>query len=232
MPATEASGPSGRPLAPVPPKAGHAVVAGGTGLVGGRLLERLSGRGLPTVAFARRQGASLPGVTWRVTDLAALDAAQVPPGTSAAFCCLGTTIKAAGSQEAFRAVDQGLVLAFARACRAAGVPTFVAVSAAGADASARIFYSRVKGEVERDLALLGFPSLTLLRPSLLLGERAERRPAERAAIGAARALSPLLPKAWRGVEASAVAQALVAAAEEAHPGVRIVGNAEIVGQGR
>lgn len=206
----------------------QAVVAGGTGLVGDLLLAELSARAISTTALARREGPRRTNVAWRVTDLAAMTAADVPAGTSAAFCCLGTTIKAAGSQEAFRAVDHGLVLAFARACRSAGVPTLAVVSAAGADASSRIFYSRVKGEAERDLAALGFPSLALLRPSLLLGDRAERRPMERAAIGAARVLSPVLPKAWRGIEARVVARALLAAAGEARPGVRIVGNAEIV----
>lgn len=206
----------------------HAVVAGGTGLVGAHLLAQLSVRGVPTTSLARRGGATLPHVEWRITDLARLTAADIPAGTDVALCCLGTTIKAAGSQEAFRAVDQGLVVAFARACRDAGVPTFAAVSAAGADASSRIFYSRVKGEVEADLGMLGFTSLVLLRPSLLLGERAQRRPLERAAIGAARALSPVLPKAWRGVEAATVALALLAAADEARPGVRLVDNAEII----
>ena len=206
----------------------RAVVAGGTGLVGGHLLADLSAQGVPAVALARRAGQALPGIAWAVTDLAAMTAAQVPAGTTVAFCCLGTTIKVAGSQDAFRAVDHGLVLAFAKACRAAGVPTFAAVSAAGADASSRIFYSRVKGETERDLARLGFPSLAIVRPSLILGERAQRRPLERAAIGAFRALGPVLPRSVRGVPATAVARALLAAAEEARPGVRIVGNAEIV----
>ena len=209
----------------------QAIVAGGTGLVGDHLLARLSAQGVPTIALARREGVARPHVAWRVADLAKLTAADIPSDTDAAFCCLGTTIKVAGSQAAFRAVDHGLVLAFARACRAAGVPTFAAVSAAGADASSRIFYSRVKGEVEADLAALGFPSLALLRPSLLLGERAQRRPMERAAIAAARVVSPVLPKAWRGISASAVAGALLAVAAEAHPGVRIVGNAEILALG-
>jgi uncharacterized protein YbjT (DUF2867 family) len=206
----------------------RAVVAGGTGLVGGHLLAEVSARGVPATALARRMGPPRPGTDWRLMDLANMTAADVPAGTSAAFCCLGTTIKAAGSQQAFRAVDHGLVLAFARACREAGVPTLAVVSAAGADAGSRIFYSRVKGEAERDLAALGFPSLSLLRPSLLLGDRAERRPMERAAIGAFRALGPMLPKRVRGVEAAAVARALLAAAAEARPGVRVVGNAEIV----
>ena len=206
----------------------RAIVAGGTGLVGGALLSELSARAVPTLAVGRRAGAARPHVDWVVTDLADLTARDVPAGTSLALCCLGTTIKAAGSQEAFRAVDHGLVLAFARACRAAGVPTFAAVSAAGADPGSRIFYSRVKGEAEADLGALGFPSLSLLRPSLLLGERAQRRPLERAAIGAFRALAPILPRGVRGVEASAVARALLAAAGEARPGVRVVGNAEIV----
>lgn len=81
-------------------------MAGGTGLVGGHLLGELSHRGTPTLAVARRKGPALAGVAWLVKDLAALTARDVPVGTDAAFCCLGTTIKVAGSQAEFRRVDQ------------------------------------------------------------------------------------------------------------------------------
>ncbi|MEK6976752.1 MAG: oxidoreductase [Candidatus Thermoplasmatota archaeon] len=205
----------------------RAVVAGGTGLVGGALLAELAARAIPALALGRRAGTARPGIQWRQADLAALHAADIPTGTTAAFCCLGTTIKVAGSPEAFRAVDHGMVLSFATACRGAGVPSFAVVSAAGADAASRIFYSRVKGEMERDLAALGFPSLAVLRPGLLLGERSEPRAMERVAIGVARSLRPVLPAAWRGVEATIVARALLAATEAGRPGVRRIGNAEL-----
>lgn len=210
----------------------RAVVAGGTGLVGGALLAELSARQVPTTAIARRTGTPRMHVLWTCTDLGALEARDIPPGTSVAFCTLGTTIATAGSQEAFRGVDYGLVLAFARACRKAGVPTFVLVTAAQADPGSRIFYNRVKGEVERDVQALGFPSLAILRPSLLLGRRQERRRLERVGMLAMRALRPLLPRRVRAVEATTVARAMVQAAKQAHPGVRIVGNAAIHDLGR
>lgn len=204
----------------------RAFVAGGTGLVGKALLDELS-RQVPTRAVARRAGAARPNLEWRVADLATLAPQDVPAGTDAAFCCLGTTIRKAGSQEEFRRVDQGLVLAFARACRAAGVAQFHAVSAAGADPRSRIFYSRVKGEVEQELIALGFPSLVLYRPSLLGGERAERRPAERWAMGAARLLSPMLPAGLRMVPATAVARCMVENAFRPPPGLTIVPSRDI-----
>jgi uncharacterized protein YbjT (DUF2867 family) len=209
----------------------QAVVAGGTGLVGGHLLDQLSSAGVPTMAYARREGPPRPGVAWRVLDLAGLDASSVPPGTEAAFCCLGTTIRKAGSQAEFRRVDHDLVLAFARACREAGVPQLHAVSAAGADVASRIFYSRVKGETERDLKQLGFPTLALYRPSLIGGDRAERRPAEAFAMGAARVLSPILPAAIRLVPAAAIARTLLETARRAPPGVTIVPSRDIVRSG-
>lgn len=206
----------------------QAVVAGGTGLVGSALLDLLDAEGVPTRVLGRRTGTPRRNVLWTTLDLRHTKAANVPAGTDVAFCALGTTIKAAGSQDAFRAVDHGLVLSFARACRKAGVPTFVAVSAAGADAASRIFYNRVKGETEADLAALGFPSLTLVRPSLLMGERAERRPLEKAGIGVFRALSPLLPRSVRGVTPRQVAEGMLAAARVGAPGVRILRNADLL----
>ena len=206
----------------------RAVVAGGTGLVGGHLLGELSARGIATVAFARREGPPHPGLEWRVADLAGLQAAEIPDGADAAFCCLGTTIKKAGSQEEFRRVDHGLVLAFAKACRDAGVPQLHVVSAAGADPRSRIFYSRVKGETERDLAALGFQTLAVYRPSLIGGERAERRPAERFAMGAARLLSPILPAGIRMVPAAAIARCMAGTAERAPPGLSLVPSRDIL----
>lgn len=210
----------------------HAVVVGGTGLVGEALLQELSARQVRTTAIARRTGTPRMHVLWNCTDIGALEARDIPAGATMAFCALGTTIAVAGSQQAFRAVDHGLVLAFAKACRRAGIPAFALVSAAGADPDSRIFYNRVKGDVERDVAALGFPSLAILRPSLLLGKRQQRRRLERIGMAAMRVLRPLLPRRVRAVEATIVARALLRAAEEARPGVRIVGNREIHDLGR
>lgn len=200
----------------------QAVVIGGTGLVGGHLLDQLSQRRIPTVALARRDGPARPAVEWRVADLAGLAAADIPAGTDAAFCCLGTTIRQAGSREEFRRVDHDLVLAFARACRDAGVPQFHVVSAMGASPRSAVFYNRVKGETERDLKALGFPTLVLYRPSLLVGRRQEVRRGERAAERIGRVLGPLLPRNARPIEAAIVARAMVLGGRASPPGTTIL----------
>ena len=198
----------------------QAAVMGGTGLVGNALLRRLAADPAfgPVVALGRR-ASGVPGVRDVRVDVPRPE--DVPEGTEAAFCCLGTTINKAGSQEAFRAVDHGLVLAFARACRARGVRQFHVVSAMGADAGSRVFYNRVKGEMERDVRALGFPAACVYRPSLLLGERAEPRPGERAGIAVAKALRPLIPAKWRGIPAEIVAGAMVRRAKEAGEGFHV-----------
>ena len=209
----------------------RAVVAGGTGLVGSHLLDELAWRRVPTLALGRREGRPRPALEWRVKDLAALGPGDIPAGTDVAFCCLGTTLRAAGSQEAFRAVDHGMVLAFARACRAAGVTQFHAVSAMGASLRSPFFYSRVKGEAERDLQALGFPTLVLYRPGLIDGERAERRPGEGAALAFGRALRPLLPGNARPVRAQAIARAMVLGARAAPPGTTVLASRQVARAG-
>lgn len=193
---------------------------GGTGLVGNALLRRLVADPAfgPVVALGRRSS-GVPGVREATVETPRPE--DVPEGTHVAFCCLGTTIKKAGSQEAFRAVDQGLVLAFARACRERGVRQFHVVSAMGADPGSRVFYNRVKGEMERDLRALGFPVACVYRPSLLLGERAERRPGEKVGILAAKLLRPLVPRPWRAIPADAVAAAMAQRAKEAPEGFHV-----------
>lgn len=186
------------------------VVAGGTGLVGRALLAELARepRVVEVVSLARREApAPHPKVRAPVVDLAALAAADVPDA-DVAFCCLGTTMKKAGSEEAFRAVDHGLVLRFARACRERGVGAFHVVSATGADPASRVLYNRVKGETERDVRALGFPAACAYRPSLLMADREEERPAERAGILAMRVLGPVVPLRWRGIPPDVVARAM------------------------
>ncbi len=190
-------------------------IAGASGLVGSELLRMLLADGdySAVISMGRRAlGFQNAKLTERVVDFAILDVGGLA-APDVAFCTLGTTIGKAGSQAAFRAVDHGAVLAFAQAARAAGAKTFAIVSSLGADAKSRIFYSRVKGETEADLRALGFPSLAIAQPSLLLGDRRESRPAERFMIGASRALSGLLqPFASRPIEARVVARALLAVA--------------------
>ena len=151
-------------------------------------------------------------------------------GSSAAFhdvthavCALGTTMKQAGSREAFRRVDHDYPLALGRMALAAGVRHYLMVTAIGADRASRFLYNRVKGEVEQAIAGLGFNAVTIARPSLLVGPREAPRPAE----VLFRALGWITPSRWKPVHAEQVAAALVAAARNDAPGVRMLENTDL-----
>lgn len=202
-----------------------ALVAGATGLVGRELLRLLSAEaGIAEVrALVRR-----PLIVRRDSTIrecrADFERLGGHPewfvGVDAAFCALGTTLKQAGSQEALRRVDFAYPLAIAKAARSGGTRHFLLVSALGASARSKVFYNRVKGELEDALGTMGFACLTIARPSLLLGEREERRPGEE--LG--KKMGWLFPERWRPVEAASVAIALVRAAQRAAPGVEILDN--------
>jgi uncharacterized protein YbjT (DUF2867 family) len=151
---------------------------------------------------------------------------EPPPAWAAAdhvFCALGTTRRQAGSAAAFRQVDLEYPVALARAARSRGARHFLLVSALGASPTSRVFYNRVKGEVEAAITALGFRSVTIARPSLLLGQRSEPRLGER--LG--RILGVVAPPRWRPVPVARVARALVEAAKADAPGVRILENREL-----
>jgi uncharacterized protein YbjT (DUF2867 family) len=198
-------------------------IAGASGLVGSQLLGML----LEDVEFGsvislgRRQlDLANPKLVQHTVDFASLDV-QGLPAPEVAFCALGTTIGKAGSQQAFRAVDHDAVLAFATAALTAGARRFVLVSSLGANPSSRIFYNRVKGETEADLRTLGFASLAIAQPSLLLGDRVESRPGERALVVASRFLGGVLrPLASRPIEAQVVARALLVIANDPPTGAQ------------
>ncbi|MBB5203413.1 uncharacterized protein YbjT (DUF2867 family) [Inhella inkyongensis] len=204
------------------------LLAGGSGLIGRELLARLLAdpRCTELHALLRRRPADWPEhpkLRTQIVDFAVLPA--LPP-LDDAYIALGSTIKQAGSEAAFRAVDFDAVLAVARAARAAGMRRLMVVSALGADAGSRVFYNRVKGEAEQALQALGFERLVLARPSLLLGDRAALgQPIRRLEHLAATVLKPLLrvvPGAVRPIAAADVAAALHAAAWVKAPGLRVL----------
>ena len=201
------------------------LLAGATGLVGHAFAAQWHGPGTLHL-LVRRAVPAAAHQRVHVVDFAALPAL---PRAVAACCCLGTTIKAAGSQAAFRAVDHDAVLAFARAARAAGVRRFAVVSALGADARSGIFYNRVKGEMEAGLLALDFDSLVIARPSLLAGDREAlgqpRRLGERLTLAVTGPFSGLIPKAWRPISAGCVARALQRGLNDARPGLRVIESA-------
>lgn len=192
-----------------------ALVAGATGLVGGALLRELSARAEYSEirVLGRRPPALESGrIRFIATDFANLDALGGALAVDDVYCCLGTTIRKAGSRPAFERVDYHMVVDLARATQKAGAHRFLVVSAAGASPTSPAFYSRVKARMEEAVSALPFEAVRIVRPSLLLGARAESRPGERLGQLVAPLLAPLLrgPLAkYRPVEAADVARALV-----------------------
>ena len=191
------------------------IIAGATGLVGRELLRGLLAD--PTVdhvhVLGRRAPPELsPRLTAHVVDFAALP--SLPPADEL-YLALGTTIKVAGSQAAFRAIDHDANLAVAKAALASGTKRVGLVSAMGADPRSRIFYSRVKGELEHELTELPFEGLVIARPSLLLGARAElgqpSRPGEEWGERLNNIIGFLIPPNYKPIHASDVANALLVA---------------------
>ena len=208
-----------------------ALVAGATGLVGRAVLARLlADKAYSAVHCVGRRAPDVqhPKLVLHITNH---PGAFTAPLVDDVFIALGTTIKVAGSREAFRAVDFDAVVAIAKAGRAAGASRLGVVSAMGADSSSRVFYSRVKGDMETAVGSLGFATVAIARPSLLTGDRASLKQAQRLgeklAISAFKWINPLLPANYRSVEASRVAHALVNTLHSAPAGRHILLSGDI-----
>ncbi|MGY4305389.1 uncharacterized protein YbjT (DUF2867 family) [Bradyrhizobium sp. USDA 4369] len=195
------------------------IIAGATGLVGREILDGLLAD--PVIDHVHVLGRRAPPVVSPKLTAHVVDFAALPPLPSAdeLYLALGTTIKIAGSQAAFRAIDHDANLAVAKAALASGTRRVGLVSAMGADATSRIFYSRVKGELENDLTALPFTGLVIARPSLLVGARAElgqpNRPGEEWGNRLSRLLGVLIPPDYKPIKAADVAAALLAAVPSA-----------------
>ena len=201
---------------------------GATGLVGRHCLELLADdRAFDRVVVVARRRfgeATAPRVQGHLIDFDQLEAHADIFAVDQVICTLGTTITAAGSKERFRAVDYDIPIAAARMALRKGARHFLLVSSIGAGASSRFFYLRVKGELEDALRTLGFRSVTIVRPSVLLGDRGEFRVSEEIA----KRFGSLVPGRWRPVHARDVAQALVRSAKADVPGMHILESDEIV----
>ena len=198
---------------------------GATGLVGRLVLARLlqSPRVERVVAPSRRAlQMTHPRLLNPVVDFEALPGDADWWAVDAVVCTLGTTIADAGSQAAFRRVDHDYPLQVATFARQHGANAYALNSAMGATAGSKIFYNRVKGELEDALSALGYPSLVLVRPGLIDGERERPRMGEGMALAASRLLRPLLPMKWRPSRAERIADALVQAVLDPPPGRSIV----------
>ncbi len=208
-------------------------VVGATGLVGNALLGLLCEDATITKVhvlvrrpIAEEQRINSAKLVQHVIDFDHLAEIEWPT-CDILFCCLGTTIKVAGSQAAFRKVDFDYVVTAARRARENGASRFAVVSSMGAKRNSPVFYNRVKGEMEAAVTALNFPSLLILRPSILAGERAQPRPGERFALAFLKVGNLLLPKKYQSVSATAVARAMLKTATDSVSGVRVIESDQI-----
>lgn len=191
----------------------NVLIAGATGLVGRELLRGLLAD--ETVGQVHALGRKVPAdsdpkLTFHIVDFAALRAL---PRMDECYIALGTTIKVAGSQQAFRAVDFDAVVNTAKAAKAAGTTKLGVVSAMGANPRSSVFYSRVKGEMEDAISAMGFATLVIARPSMLAGDRAALgqpvRGGEELAVKISKSFGWMIPANYRSINAASVANALL-----------------------
>lgn len=206
------------------------LLIGATGLVGQSVLRQVLAHPQvkQVVAPTRRL---LPPHAKLINPVVDFDALPVDAdwwAVDAVVCTLGTTIKKVGSQAAFRRVDHDHPLQVAQIALQHGAKAYALNSALGADPGSRVFYSRTKGELERDLQTLGYPSLTFVRPGLIGGERQEARLGEQIGVTVSQWLRPLLPARYRVVPAERIGHHLLQAALGAKPGVQVVMSEDIV----
>jgi uncharacterized protein YbjT (DUF2867 family) len=191
------------------------LLLGATGLTGGMVRDKLLAceQVSHVVAPVRREtGISHPKLSETLVDFDHLEQRQDLFAVDAIICCLGSTIKKAGSRERFRRIDGEIPLKAAELGRQQGVNAFLLMSAVGASSSSPVFYNRVKGELEDGLKTLNYPRLSIYQPGLLMTERAEQRLAENLGIKAMPAINCLLQgplKRYRGIDAAHVASAMV-----------------------
>lgn len=216
-------------MAPTPGTARSALIAGATGLVGRELLPMLlaSPQHAQVHALLRR---AVPGLaSGGKLHTLLVDFARLPtlPPVDDVFIALGTTIKVAGSQSAFRAVDFDAVVNTAKAARAAGATRLGVVSALGANARSNVFYNRVKGEMQDAVSALGFESVVIVQPSLLVGDRSTLgQPVRAGEVWGARLLG-WLPRSVRPIAADQVARALLREVARARPGVQVLRSGQL-----
>ncbi|UZR94931.1 oxidoreductase [Chondrinema litorale] len=188
----------------------NALVAGGTGLIGKELCRILASDNYydKVISLVRRKSNQVSGVTEQVVNFDTLSNTTIETEIDVAFCCLGTTMKKAGSKEAFYKVDYEYVEKFAKLAHALGVEKFLLVTAIGADANSMFYYNRVKGEIENTIKAIPFKSIHIFRPSLLIGDREEQRTGEDVGKFVYKHLDFLIPKKYKGIEGSQVAKAM------------------------
>jgi len=211
------------------PSSRRALIAGASGAVGSELLAQLLAEAAYSDihALVRRPlpvpASAVAGkLVQHAFDFSDPGSVEGVTGIDDVYICLGTTIRNAGSQAAFRRVDFDAVVTVAHLGRRLGASRLAAVSALGADARSSVFYNRVKGEAEAQLISSGYEAITILRPSLLDARRSEVRPAERLSLALTRPIARLIPARWRPVSVKAVARCMVDAVLRGQAGLQII----------
>lgn len=198
------------------------IIAGSTGLIGGNVIKVLSNKKQSAIALTRRSIPNLPpNITEMIIDFDAFEKNGSLPSCNNVFICLGTTIKTAGSKENFRKVDIDYCLSIARKAKESGAETLSLISSIGANSSSKNFYLRTKGELEESIQSLGFSTVNIFRPSFLVGERSEKRLAEKIAINFAKIMDLFLigtASKYRSVKAESLAKTMVLKAD-CKPGI-------------
>jgi len=198
------------------------IVAGSTGLIGRNVIEALSNTNQSVVALTRRSISNLPhNITELIIDFDAFEKHGSLPPCSNVFICLGTTIKTAGSKENFRKVDIDYCLSIAKKAKKSGAETLSLISSIGANSSSKNFYLKTKGQLEEAIQDLGFSTVNIFRPSFLVGERSEKRMAEKVAIKLAKIMDLFLigsASKYRSVKAELLAKTMVSKIDS-KPGV-------------
>lgn len=198
-----------------------AVIAGTTGLVGNLLLDLLLNdeHYARVIALSRKPlDRQHPKLQNLVVDFDRLEEYAAQLRADDVFCCLGTTIRQAGSQAAFRKVDFDYPLNLARVTKEQGAKQYLLVTALGSDKTSSIFYNRVKGEVQEAIGLVGFNSYHIFQPSMLLGDRKESRTGEGVGKAVMTSLDFLIPKKYKAIDAVKVARGMVAVAKQNQAG--------------
>ncbi|WP_416686269.1 hypothetical protein ABXT44_05605 [Candidatus Pseudothioglobus sp. Uisw_041] len=198
------------------------IIAGSTGLIGGNVVKVLSNKKKSAIALTRRSIPNLPpNITEMIIDFDTFEKNGSLPSCNNVFICLGTTIKTAGSKENFRKVDIDYCLSIARKAKESGAETLSLISSIGANSSSKNFYLRTKGELEESIQSLGFSTVNIFRPSFLVGERSEKRLAEKIAINLAKIMDLFLigtASKYRSVKAESLAKTMVLSVDS-KPGV-------------
>ncbi|MBT8008785.1 MAG: hypothetical protein HN634_01705 [Gammaproteobacteria bacterium] len=193
------------------------IIVGSTGLVGGNVIKVLSNKKQRAIALTRRSIPNLPpNITEMIIDFDAFEKNGSLPSCNNVFICLGTTIKTAGSKENFRKVDIDYCLSIARKAKESGAETLSLISSIGANSSSKNFYLKTKGELEESIQRIGFSTVNIFRPSFLVGERSEKRLAEKIAINLAKIMDLFLigtASKYRSVKAESLAKTMVLKAD-------------------